>query len=485
MSEHRKFTEDILVVTLTNMLTSLKGVILLPLLAKYIGALGYGIWAQFNITLALLVPFSTLGLAFALTRFIAGENDKSRIPECFYSILSIVLVSSLFVSLLLKQFEDIFLIYVFRNANLSVVVNIIAITIPLSAINILFLNFFRALRENKIYSICILSQNLIEIALVVILITSGYGVDGAIVPTFISKFLADIVIYIAILRLIGFKYPTFSNVTEYLTIGIPIMPTDVFTWIVYQSDRYLLAFFMGMESVGIYSAAYNIGNIISVFANPITNVLSPAASKLYDENNMHEVKIYLSYSLKYFLLMGIPSVFGLSILSNTILDILSNKTFAVAGSAIVMFVTLSSLFFGVFRIFSLNLILSKKTIPIGLIWGIVGVIDLSLNFILIPTNGLIGAAISSSIAFFTAMIIIKYLAFREVTFPIDYMSIIKSIIASVLMSIVIINIIGGGIMNFVSVIVIGALIYIILILIMGVFSLNELKFFRNMLRTRN
>ena len=42
-------------------------------------------------------------------------------------------------------------------------------------------------------------------------------------------------------------------------------------------------------------------------------VLPPALSKLYDEDRMDEVKMHLSYSLKYSLTLAIPFVFGAAI----------------------------------------------------------------------------------------------------------------------------------------------------------------------------
>ena len=84
---------------------------------------------------------------------------------------------------------------------------------------------------------------------------------------------------------------------------------------------------MGAEKVGIYSAAYNIGSVILMFSSYIIYILRPTIYDLFDKKDNDEVKLYLSYSLKYLLMFSIPSVFGLTVLAKPLLANLTTTEF--------------------------------------------------------------------------------------------------------------------------------------------------------------
>jgi uncharacterized membrane protein len=61
--------------------SSIKGIILLPILTKTLGAELYGIWAQMLVTVSLLMPLALLQLGFAMTKFLAAEKDKEKVSK--------------------------------------------------------------------------------------------------------------------------------------------------------------------------------------------------------------------------------------------------------------------------------------------------------------------------------------------------------------------------------------------------------------------
>lgn len=482
MSTYEKFTKDIGIITITNIIIALRGLILLPIIAKTLGTSGYGIWAQAIVTLSLLAPVSTFGLAFALTRFLAGEKNKKQIQEGFFSVLVIVLCLSSLIALALLLFASPIANTLFNDANTIGIVKITAILVPFSAANLVFLNFFRAFRQMKTYSILTVLQNFGEIAAIAFLVLSGFGIFGAIVSLLIVRIFIDAIMFIMITLQIGVKIPDFSNIKSYLKFGLPLTPSSIFTWIVNASDRYIIGIFMTIASVGVYSAAYAIASIVSFFANPLTVVLPPTLSKLYDENRMGEVKIHLTYSLKYFLMVAIPSVFGLSILSKQLLCILSTPEFVASGSVVIPIVASGALLFGVWRIIEQNLVLVKKTKLIGITWGIAGLVNLSLNIIFVPVVGIVGAAISTLITFVVATMIMAHMSFKQFTFPIDWMFILKSIFASIIMAFVISTANPVQVVDVLVWMGIGAAIYAGLIFLLGGIRMDEFKFFKELFK---
>ena len=84
MNEHKLFTQRIGLIGITNLLISLSGIILLPILTKTLPIEEYGLWVQIIVTIGLILPFANMGLSPAIVRFLAAEKDKKKIQEGFY-----------------------------------------------------------------------------------------------------------------------------------------------------------------------------------------------------------------------------------------------------------------------------------------------------------------------------------------------------------------------------------------------------------------
>jgi O-antigen/teichoic acid export membrane protein len=118
--------------------------------------------------------------------------------------------------------------------------------------------------------------------------------------------------------------------------------------------------------VGIYSAAYAIGTLPLAIISILGLVLPPALSRLYDEGKIEELRIHLSYSLKYSLLLVIPFVFGGAFLAKPVLRLFSTPEIASEGYIVLVILLINSLVVVVGGVISQILIPLKKTKLIGL-----------------------------------------------------------------------------------------------------------------------
>lgn len=482
MNEYKLFGQRIGLVGITKLLLSLSGIILIPILTKTLPVEDYGAWVQIMATIGLIVPFAGIGLSYTLVRFLAAETDKRKIQEGFYSVAVFILFTSLLASFLLFIFSKPFAAsFLDDRVNL---VKIISLIIPIVCLNGLFLNFFRTFQQTKKYSFFILLSTYGMIALVAYSVFSGYGVFGAVLSYSIAQIIVFLLMGSLIGTEIGVKIPAFSQTKEYLSFSLPLMPGVISSWVVTLSDRYLIGYFLGVAFVGYYAPGYGVGGLIGTFMAPLGFLLPPALSKLYDEGKKDDVRTYLKYCLKYFLMLAIPSAFGLSILSKQLLIILSTSEIASQGYLITSFVALGTVLYGAYAIISHILVLVKKTKIIGAIWIIAAIVNLGLNFVFIPYLGILGAAITTLIAYALAFILATYYSFQYFTFSVDLRFIMKSIFASVAMSLVIIKWNPVGTLNVLIVIGVCAVVYALILLLLKGVKKEEIEFFKELFRIR-
>jgi O-antigen/teichoic acid export membrane protein len=480
MNEHKLFTQRIGLIGITNLIVGLSGIILLPILTKTLPIEEYGIWVQIGVTIGLIPAVATLGLPYTMVRFLAAAKKREEMQEGFYSIAFIVLFTSAIASLLLFLLSKPIATALFDN-NLTIA-RILPLIVFIECLNVLLLDFFRTFQQIKRYSIFSFIRTCLHIILVAYFVLSGYGILGAVIGLLISSLVLFLIQAFLIVSEIGIKIPKFIHTREHLAFGLPIIPGALSHWVVNSSDRYVIGIFLGTAFVGYYSPGYILGSIIGMFVAPLVFMLPAVLSKYYDENNIDAVKTVLRYSLKYFLLLAIPATFGLSLLSKPLLTILSTPEIASQGYLITPFVALSSLLFGAYAVISHIIVLEKKTKIAGAIWVMAAILNLGLNLIFIPYIGILGAAITTLIAFTFAFILITRYSFKYFTFDIEFRFILKSIVASIIMSLVIVKWNPTGILNVLIVIGVCAVVYATILLLLCGIKKEEIEFFRGLFR---
>lgn len=480
MNEYKLFAQRIGLTGITNLLVSLSGIILLPILTKTLPIEDYGIWVQISVTIGLIPAVVMLGLPYTMVRFLAAVKKREEIQEGFYSIAFIVLFTSAIASFLLFLLSKPIAAALFDN-DLTIA-RILSLIVFIECLNGLLLNFFRTFQQIKRYSMFSFIRTYLNVALVAYFVLSGYGIFGAVIGLLISGFFVFLVMTSLVISEIGIKIPKFTNIREYLAFGLPTILGYLSSWVVNSSDRYVIGIFLGTAFVGYYSPGYTLGSIINMFIAPLAFMLPAVLSKYYDENNMKDVKMVLKYSLKYFLLLAIPSAFGLSLLSKPLLMILSTPEIASRGYLITPFVAVSMVLFGTYAVIMHIIILKKRTRITGTVWILAAILNLGLNLIFVPYIGILGAAITTLIAYAFAFVLTTYYSLKYFTFDVDVHFILKSVFASIVASLITVWMHLEGLLSVLIAIGIFAIVYSgILLLLKGV-EKEEIEFFRDVIK---
>lgn len=475
---YKKFTKDTGLIGLVNIATALKRLILLPVITKCLGAESYGIWVQLIVTLSLVAPIATLGLPFTLVRFLAAEKKQKEIQNDVWSVMVIVLAVTSMISLVLLFFSN--GIAQFWGTE-RVIIQVLAGIILVECLNLTFFNFFRAFQLINKYSFFMIFQTLGEAALVAIAVFSGFDIVVATMSLLAIRFATFLMMATLIIKKIGVCLPTFSRTKEYLHFSIPAIPGMISAWAIQSSDKYLIGYFLGTLFVGYYAPAYTIGTAIMLFAFPLIQALSAVLSKAFDNNQIHEVKTYLSYSLKYFLMLAIPSVFGLTVLSKQLLTIFSTVEIANQSYLIVPVVALSSLLFGTYSIITQIIVLKKNTKILGNTWLAAAALNLGLNAIFIPVIGIIGAAITTFTAHTFAFVLLGHYSFSYFRFNLNWLFILKSVCASIIMVLLIAWIAPNGLLQTCTSAFSGFSVYWIMLFVLKGFDKREFVFFKGLI----
>ena len=161
-------------------------------------------------------------------------------------------------------------------------------------------------------------------------------------------------------------------------------------------DTTMIGFFKDDFEVGLYSAANKINKIVLSLITAVTAILLPRLSYYY-KNEIKKFYFLLNKSVHYILIISIPSAVGLYIISDDIILLFSGIEYLEASismrimTPIIIFISLSNFLNG-------QLLVSINKEKIGFLTYILSaIINFTLNFILIPPYGAIGASIGTVI----------------------------------------------------------------------------------------
>lgn len=479
MSEYVRFIQRIGLVGLTNILISLSSLIFIPIITKSFTTAEYGMWAQVNTTIALVPNIANLGLPYTMVRFLSAEKDKEKIKDSFYPMISLTFISTLIICSLFLIFGN-----AIANALFNGSMQVLYITTAISffaCMNLMLISFFRTFQQMKRYSLFLVLQSYIGVFVSIYLTYAGYNIETVVLGLLTGYVAVFTMMAFLIVKYLGIGIGKWSNLKEQLAFALPTIPSNVSSWVVDSSDKYVIGILIGSVAVGCYSPGYALGSILLMFLSPFAVLLPAVLPEHYEKGDITEVDKYLSYSMKYYLLLTIPAAVGMSVLSKPLLYIITTPEIALGGYMVTPFVCLGAIFMGMYGITNNILILEKNTMILGKLWIVVAISNIVLNLLLVPYLNILGAAIATLICYILAFAVTAIASKKTMRLPFNIKELLKIVIAAAIMGIAVYMMHPIGIINVLISIVAGVIIYFAIIFILKAVTMKEIGIFKDLL----
>ena len=479
MSEYVRFIQRIGLVGLTNILISLSSLIFIPIITKSFTTAEYGMWAQVNTTIALVPNIANLGLPYTMVRFLSAEKDKEKIKDSFYPMISLTFISTIIICLLFLIFGN-----TIANALFNGSMQVLYITTAISffaCMNLMLISFFRTFKQMKRYSLFLVLQSYIGVFVSIYLTYAGHNIETVVLGLLTGYVAVFIMMAFLIVKYLGIGIGKWSNLKEQLAFALPTIPSNVSSWVVDSSDKYVIGILIGSVAVGCYSPGYALGSILLMFLSPFAVLLPAVLPEHYEKGDIREVDKYLSYSMKYYLLLTVPAAVGMSVLSKPLLYIITTPEIALGGYMVTPFVCLGAIFMGMYGITNNIMILEKNTMILGKLWIVVAISNIVLNLLLVPYLNILGAAIATLICYILAFAVTAIASKKTMRLPFNMKELLKIVVAASIMGIAVYLMHPIGIINVLISIIAGVIIYFAIIFILKAVTIKEIAIFKDLL----
>jgi O-antigen/teichoic acid export membrane protein len=420
IDESHKFAGDIIWISVATLITSaILGIVTLPALTKSYTSEMYGIWIQMNVTVLLVSPIFSLQFGLVAVRFLAGEVDTARVRQSLGAMLTAIVIFSGAASIAGFFLSRPLSVFLFDS---PVYTRYVLWLIIWTYFNVLFnflASYWRAQGKMKKLSVISVSLTVMKMIAIVGLASTGASLESIIISMVALQFAFSAIIGGMIVREIGFPRPNFQGLKTFLTFSIPQMPGGILLWVIGFSDRYFITHFLGLSMNGIYSAANNIAGLTQLFYTPISYVLLPLITLLWEQRRVEDVRRYTEYSFRFFLTFAIPGVIGITFLSQPLLKLLATNEYMV-GEELVLLVSLGTIFLGMYQIFINIILLDKYARLTPLMISAACVTSVVMNVALIPHLGILGAALANCAAYLVLAVMITHWARKTINFHFDF-----------------------------------------------------------------
>jgi len=407
------------------------GYLLTLVIANLFGAKGLGDYVLAIAVLRLFTLLAKLGLDTTSIRFIASFASQDKWTSIFKfrkQVVSILSISSVVASVLMY----------FLSTPISQLINANPLYIQINAFFVLPMIFFmlhyqslRGLKRIAEFSFFYrMSQALFSLVSIVILYQFFATSDIPVYAYLISVFI------VSVLSFISFRYwlnkrskgidsaeLEIMSYSDLFKISIPLMFAQSVQFIMAWTDKLMLGNMMGSEEVGIYFTVFKLSMFASLALMAINSIASPKFAELYGKKDFDSLKKVAHQSSKIIFLSTLPLVLLFFAFPDFLLGLFGEE-FKVGVNAFLFlsFGKLISSFCG--SVGNLLQMTGKQVVFMNIL--LVGaIVNVSLNFYLIPKFGINGAALASMISLSTWNLIMVCFVKRELGFYTFYIPFLK------------------------------------------------------------
>ena len=436
----KKITKGAALIFLGLIISKILGYVYRILIART-GTEIYGLMSIGIAVFSLMTAISLLGLDRGLLRYVSfykGKEDLEKANEVISFSFKITFFISILISIIFFIFSKQISLYFFHNQDLSIVFKILAVFIPFSVFRELISNIFQAFQKIKyeIYSKNII-ENITKIILTIIFMIMGIKLIGFTIAYAFGILISSLTAFFFFKKKI---FPSFkANLSissslkkELFVYSLPLTLSILITSIMNWTDTLMLGYFKTTSEVGIYNAALPTASFLYIVPSMLLTLFVPILTELYVREKKDIFEQIYKRVIKWIFLTNTILLGILYLFSKPILKILFGNEYVPASTALII------LSMGYFVGFLMTpstrvLMVIKRTKLIFINTLIIMIVNITLNFYLIPIYGINGAAIATATAFLIRAILLfveSILVVKIMPFNLKYVGILFSALIS-------------------------------------------------------
>lgn len=373
------------------------GFITTPIVTRIISPEEYGIFSIYNLIVNIILLLSLVGLDQGFIRyFYEVENRKVLLKKC----ILISLINYFIIIFLILLFRERISIYIFQKSNLKYTILLI-FHVFIMIFNTFIIRLIRMEQKGFLFSILQILTPLLNFLFIILFYRQKEYIEFILISGVVFS---NTLVTIFSLYLSRKSWSFFSKNSctdkkienkELIKYSYPIFLSVILSWGFQSVDKILLKQLSNMYEVGIYAASFKVVSIFNIITSGFNLFWTPLAFERYKKNS--EDKVFFEKVFENMSFIMILLVFILMLSKNIFIFILGERyREATNVMGFLLFIpfmeTLSN-------ITAMGIYLKKQSKYHIFVSLIITVFSVTMNILLIPKLGGIGAGIVVSISY--------------------------------------------------------------------------------------
>ena len=369
-----------------------------PYISRTLGATAVGVYSYTYSVAYYFLLIAMLGIGNHGNRSIAAvRDDRKKLDKTFSSIYSLQVIT---FSIAILAYA-IYLVLFVKDNRLIVLLQLIYVTSGLFDIGWLFFGLEQ-------FKLTVARNTLIKISTVVLMFVFVHKPSDLWKYTLIMS--AGTLFSQAYLWLYVKKYVSFekcsvkeitSNIKPVLILFIPVLAYSIYK----VMDKIMLGIMSSYDQVGFYNNAEKIINIPMGIITALGTVMLPRMSNIVANGDKKRVDDYIRISAKLVTLLSSAIAFGLMGVSSVLAPVFFGDEFIACGE-IIRLLSVTVFFIAWANVIRTQYLIPNKRDSIYLTSTMVGaILNLIINWMLIPKYQANGAAFGTIVAEFSVMLV--------------------------------------------------------------------------------
>lgn len=386
--------------------------VLLPILTRHLTSADYGtlgILLLFGVSTKILFRMGLDSGFFRIYYEQQSDRDRRIFTTTILATVTLISLSLFALSVILSRPISRLLL----GSDQGSLVILVAADTLLMGFAFVPMNLFRIEERAGYFAAATVFRNSLNAGLKVLLVVRGWGVEGVLWSDVFSSALFVLALIPSLKRNLSLGYST-AMLGEAFGFGLPKVPHGLAYQVLNLADRKILDFFTTRAEVGLYHVGYMFGTGIKFLLSAFELAWGPF---VYSQLTQKDAPQTLARLATY--VAVVVGGFGLllAVLGREILYVMTAPPFHEAYPVIPVIVLAYSIQ-GLFTLTSIGIGISKKAYYYPILTFSAALVNISMNFLLVPLFGMMGAA-WATVGGYSIMAALGYL-FANRHYPIPF-----------------------------------------------------------------
>lgn len=396
MDKLKLFIENFLIYGFGGIISKLVPLLMVPIVTRLMpNSEYYGISDLSNTVIQFGSALAVCGMYDAMYRMFFERDDEEFKKKICSTTLIFTLISSIMVFLVMLILGSSIAEYFFSDRKYTNVAFLSAAATLVGSTNQIISAPTRMQNKRKIFLIANTVSPLISYGISISMLMRGYYIIALPLAAVISGIIIEIIFGIINREWFCIKSFDLKLLKQLLVIAIPLLPNFLIYWIFNSCDRIMITNMIGIGEAGIYSVGSKLGHCSQLIYIAFSGGWQYFAFSTMKENN--QVKSN-SMVFEYLGILSFAATSFVCAWSYWIFKLLFTEQYF-NGYIVAPYLFFAPLLQMLFQVAANQFLVIKKTWPNILILSTGAVINIVINYTLIPIIGIEGAALATLLGY--------------------------------------------------------------------------------------